>query len=258
VAEARRIDEVEQRAARAAAHLLAAGQAWDDGNDDLVIAEARAGLALDPALDRAYELMMNARVRARRLAERQASIAQARQALGEARALFEQGSGGRAAARAEGAVLVDDTAAEAGALVLEALRLESAQRIENLRARAKRERRQVAEQLVRTAVAALRDEKWDAAAGAAESVLAGDDTHADARNLLRQALRREGAVSDAAVLTGARQADEGIARPEDSDATAGGGRAAVNLGQQAVGGRQSRVKSWLARLRRGRGHAAEE
>jgi hypothetical protein len=107
-------------------------------------------------------------------------------------------------------------------------------------------------------VTALREERWDDAANAAEAVLAGDETHADARSLLRQALRREPAGRAVAELTGTRQVDEAIAQEHGSEGTATGGRAVVDWGRQCVDGLRSRVRSLLHQLRRVRGNAAVE
>jgi serine/threonine-protein kinase len=251
LAEARRIEELEQQKAKAAAHLLAADRAWAEGLDEAVIEEALAAVALDPALDRAYDLVVDARVHARRMADLQASVSASRQALTEARALLDQGMAERAATKAEPAVLVEETASEASAFILEALKLESGRRIEALRSQLLKDRQRGARQNLDEALRALRQGQWDDATDAAASVLAADEGQAVARAAFRQALRKERPPGDTPDLEDTRPGGLHVTRRKADNPSAPPARAADQQKRSFVEELQARVRPWLRRLRGG-------
>jgi hypothetical protein len=187
-AEAERLAEAERRQAQIAAHLAAAEQAWINGDDPRTREEAAAALAIEPAHDRAAELLIDASVRARQAAAHDARLADAKAALAETRTLIEQSDWARAASRAATAAIVPETAAAGRSLLLEVLQHESDQRIENLRSRVERDRRREADRLLTNARAALRARDWGGARAAAEDILTGDPRHAEARSLYRHAM----------------------------------------------------------------------
>ncbi len=190
-AEADRLAEIERRQRQVAAHVEAAEAAWTRGDAERARDEASAALAIDTSADRAADLLMDATARLRRTALDAARLADANAALSEARELIGKSDWARAASRASSAALVPETAAAGKALLLEVLRHESEERIENLRARVDRDRRREVDRLLTAARAALRSRDWNAARSSLEDILSREASHAEARTLFTHAIRRE-------------------------------------------------------------------
>ncbi|MCX6538139.1 MAG: serine/threonine-protein kinase [Acidobacteria bacterium] len=250
VAESDRLAELERRRAQAATHLAAAEEAWAGANAIATRDEATSAFSLEPTLDRARELVMDARVHLRRAADHQARLSRAQQALADARASLDEGQFSRGATQAEAALLMDETAAEAAALVLEALRRESDQRTQNLRTRTERGGRREVERSLLNARSALRFHNWNRAAEACEAVLAAEALNAEARAIFAQALRRVPASDDAAGSADAQQAQDDSARETDTESTVRG----LDVPHEGgfINTVRSSVGALLARVREGR------
>jgi hypothetical protein len=219
VSESNRLAELERRRAQTAAHLAAAEQAWAAENAVAAREEASRALALEPALDRARELVILARVHVRRTADHQTRLSKSRQTLLDARASLDEGHFSHCVAQAEAALVMEETAAEAAELLDEAVRREIEHRVENRRQRAARDDGRAVERHLGEALAALQSGDWDHAANACEAVLAAQASNAEARAIFDQALRRvpvaSGAAGGSTAQTGQREATGKTDTPKD-------------------------------------------
>lgn len=193
---------------------------------------------------------MDARVHLRRDADHQARLSRAHQSLADARASLDDGQFSRGAAQAEAALLMDETTPEAAALVLDVLRRESDQRMQNLRTRTERDGRREVERSLQNARSALRSREWDRAAEACEAVLAADALNADARAIFAQALRRAPAANEPAGSASAEQPEA------DTESTVNG--LAVPREGGFIDTVRSSVGALLARVRKRRGEVSVE